>query len=264
MSFPLFIHVQWQHSVGGICKWSIQSCGSSEGTQENWAFTQYISKDAPAGTNYDVEVCVNVTHRISNCRERNRCNPEFEVYKYVTSGPQSTSNVRNRDNYERVLHRRVEVAATLTDQMCFTLRDQDKGFYVGLRDPNSCVLVSRVIAYRHECDARQVGLVSFPATASPTEGSRSLSAQCVANAEPVSSMRVQCRSDGIWVGTPQCRCKAGYKQETDGEGNLRCVGEYLSPQHIHKCTLLGFATMYHPPTVCSCTCMYMYINPRPR
>ena len=202
---------------------------------------------------------MNVTHRISNCRERYGCNPEFEVYKYVTSGPQSRSNVRNRDNYQRILFRRVLEAETLTDQRCFTLRNQDKGMYLGFRDPNSCVLVSRVIAYRHECPARQVGLVNFPATASAIESSRTRTAQCVANAEPVSSLRVQCRSDGIWVGTPQCRCKAGYKQERDREGNLLCTGQFASTAYAFGLSLCNTHQLYVP-----CTMYVRHPMPKPR
>ena len=221
--------IQWQHSVGGICRWSVQSCGSSVGPQENWAFTQYIRKNAPVGTDYDVTVCVNVTHRISNCREKHGCNPEFEVYKYIANSAQPQEVVKNKTLYSRMLHRRVPVAATLTDQRCFEMAPGQLGFYIGLRDPNSCVLVSRVLAYRHECAARQVGLVLYPRTAAPVSGSVNVDTTCAPNSERTTSLRVTCNSDGLWEGSdPVCICKPGYWLQRDRDGNQACSREYMS------------------------------------
>ena len=211
-----------------MCRWSVQSCGSTIGVQENWAFTQYISKAAPAGTNYDVKVCVQISYRISNCRSRNGCNPEFEVYQFITDSKQPSSVVRDKTRYTRSFRIRTETPITSTDEFCFTVPSQNQGFYLGLRDPNSCILVSRVLAYRRECAAKQTGLVSFPDTATSVDGqSRSVNAKCVDNAEPVSSsMNVQCLNNGLWSGLPQCRCKAGYREATVG-GEKRCIGMSL-------------------------------------
>ena len=167
---PPLLTTQWRQTTGGICKWSVQSCGYSVGNQENWLFTQYIEKDAPSRTNYDVEICVNVTHTILSCNVRKNCNPEFEVYKYATSAPQSQAQVQDKNNYERIIFRRQERSMTINEHECFIMPQQERGFYLGLKDPNSCVSVSRLVAYRHECKAKEVGLVLFPHFASATHG----------------------------------------------------------------------------------------------
>ena len=120
------------------------------------------------------------------------------------------------------------MAETITDQMCFDMAPEQLGFYIGLRDPNSCVLVSRVMAYRHECAARQVGLVLYPRTAAPVSGSVDVKTTCAPNSESTTSLRVSCSTDGLWAGDPVCVCKAGYWQSFDKDGNQICIREYIS------------------------------------
>lgn len=229
------LSLQWRQGAGGVCRWSIQSCGYRVGRQDNWAITQYIDKTAPQGTDPNVEICVNMTHAISNCRERFGCNPNLEVYKYVTNSPKTTADLNNKDNFERIYKHRARVAFTVYDHFCFDLTEEQRGFYLAIRDQTSCIHISNMLVYRHECATKQVGLVHFPDTASATSGTRTVSAQCVENAEQSSSsLDVHCRSDGIWTSVvPQCRCKPGYREISD-KGVKRCIGTFS----VHKSALV--------------------------
>lgn len=62
------------------------------------------------------------------------------------------------------------------------------------------------------CQAKSEGLVRYPNSSSPNQGSVAVSAECVDNAHRISSsLTVMCNADGTWSGaTPRCRCNSGY------------------------------------------------------
>ena len=225
--------MQWKHSVGGVCRWSVQSCGYREGTQENWLFTQYILKDAPPNTNYNVSIGVEITYRISNCRPRNRCNPEIEVYNFITTSQQSREIYINRDFYNRIYYNRVSRPALVTENIYFNVTEGETGFYIAVRDPNSCILISKVLVTRFQCPAKQEDLVLYPETAAPVNNDMTVLTECVPNASPVTELEVTCDSTGNWAGVPTCKCDAGYKIIFDRqEGTHSCEGKGV---YTHAC-----------------------------
>lgn len=58
------------------------------------------------------------------------------------------------------------------------------------------------------CPEQTVGLVQYPATPSPEDGSITVMAECVANAVVLShNLSVTCNSVGDWGNeNPQCKC----------------------------------------------------------
>ena len=62
------------------------------------------------------------------------------------------------------------------------------------------------------CEAKNEGLVRYPARLVPARGSVSVLTECADNAHRTSdSMTVRCASDGTWSShTPQCACDSGY------------------------------------------------------
>ena len=64
-------------------------CGyvAESGPQNNWLFTQYISKALPqtAADTYTVRVYVNITYTFLSCRVRSNCREEFLLQNYITN-----------------------------------------------------------------------------------------------------------------------------------------------------------------------------------
>ena len=63
------------------------------------------------------------------------------------------------------------------------------------------------------CRAISEGLVRYPTTLAPMNGSETVTALCADNAHirSGSSLNVTCASNGSWSGLiPQCECDSGY------------------------------------------------------
>ena len=223
-----------------MCRWSIQSCGYRHGSQENWAVTQYIRKNTPPDTDITVEICVNLTFTISNCRQRFGCTPAIEIYRYDTNLERTLheldekleSDLETRRYFRRIYRQTRSSTLSFRDQFCFNMGSNELGFYLGIRDHTSCILLANMLVYRHECGEKQVGLVNFQRTASASSRTRAVEAQCIENAESSSSLLVHCRSDGTWTDAiSECQCTPGYREMIDEEGNKHCVGMFTDSVH---------------------------------
>ena len=63
------------------------------------------------------------------------------------------------------------------------------------------------------CEAKSEGLVRYPTTLAPVNGSVNVTTQCADNAHirSGSNLNVMCVSNGNWSGLiPQCECDSGY------------------------------------------------------
>ena len=198
-------------------------CGYLNGAQNNWLFTQHISKDIEPDVDYDVTIYLNVTYRITNCRADLGCVPRFNIQKYKTNSPQSQSNYQNSDIYS-LIGTADTIFTRATDTFDFQLSSSERGFYLAFQDEGTCVTVSRVIVYRRRCPGQQIGLVVYPEIQSPASGRVEAEASCVENAYAESDLGLMCDSEGTWTGSPVCSCDVGYKQVSDTEGVQSCEG----------------------------------------
>ena len=220
-----FVYFQWQQSAG-TCQFQIKVCGFRQPgvTQDNWLFTQHISKSFDANTNnYQVEILVDITYSLQACRSNRNppCNTRFTLYRYITNSQQlpstSGSGFMNKDNY--VSFGTATPAATgarYTETHRFTLQPQQTDFYIAIEDTGTCVIISRLLVYRHNCKSMQTGLVLYPETPAPVSGSSNdptdIDITCVPNADVFGSPQVTCGSDGMWgPQNPRCECRAGYE-----------------------------------------------------
>ena len=213
--------LQWQQSTGGICRWQVRACGYKQGgvivAQDNWLFTQHISKDVdPKLDNYPIEIRINITNRLSSCRDRLGCKEQFKVYRYMTNSSPTTSGsgFMNTDNYERIKTiKPAETGVTYTTTVIFEMQPGETGFYLALRDQGTCVDIPRILVYRLNCAAFQDGLILYPDGPAPISGSAPVAVSCVNSAAVSSSSpNASCSSDGEWgPEAPTCGCSPGYE-----------------------------------------------------
>ena len=236
-------HFQWQHGGGGICRFQAQVCGYTVGDQNNWLFTQNISKAIPPTStdSYTVRVFVNVTYSFQSCRERNRCNPRFKILKYIPN-PDSQQRRDTCSDTSQYSGSGIMPSNTIgsettdgvaSDLLHFDMTTSQDALFLALHDSSAgnlrgtCVGVNRLTVYRHECPAQAVGLVRYPAKQAPVSGTVSVQTQCVSNAHrSSSSLSVRCDSDGHWSsGSPECECDLGYREVTQN-GKRVCEGKW--------------------------------------
>ena len=215
------MYFQWQQSAG-TCQFQIKVCGFRQPgvAQDNWLFTQHISKSFDANTNnYEVEILVNITYALQSCRSNRdpSCNTQFTLYRYITTSQQlpstSGSGFMTKNNYASFgTVSPADTGARYTEAHRVTLQPQQTSFYIAIEDTGTCVIVSRLQVYRHNCREKQIGLVRYPDTPAPITGSASVDILCADNAESSSSAAVTCDSEGQWgPEMPTCGCSPGYE-----------------------------------------------------
>ena len=137
----------------------------------------------------------------------------------------------NRDLYNRIYYNRVSRPALVTENIYFNVTEGETGFYIAVRDPNSCILISKMLVTRFQCPAKQEDLVLYPETAAPVNNDMTVLTECVPNASPVTELEVTCDSTGNWAGVPTCECNAGYKKRFDSKKRRYfCEGKSV-PMH---------------------------------
>ena len=97
------------------------------------------------------------------------------------------------------------------------------GFYLGIRDETSCVLVHRVLVFYCVCPAGTSDLITRPERIAPFIGNSAphlVDGQCVENSSPQNGMqpRLICSQNGVWGGIDGagCVCDTGFQQSLDG------------------------------------------------
>ena len=159
---------------------------------------------------------------VPNCRERNRCRPRFNLLRYFTDTPRSTSiegtGYMNPSNYEQFAEpygpdTTISYKITYT----FTLPPTSTGFYIAAQDTGSCLTLSRLRVYRYNCKYREVGLVRYPDAPAPVSGTANVKFSCVENGGPIGTDTVGCTSEGTWADEtpPRCGCLPGYQVNTE-------------------------------------------------
>ena len=235
--------------------------------------TQHISR-VVGGTALP-QVTVQVDFQLNSCTQTNNCGRTFAIHKYETSNINATA-ARNLSNYEFVPPRITptdgsgDVRENSSVQIEFSTAAT--GFYLGIRDETSCVLVHRVLVLYYVCPAETSDLITRPEVIAPFIGNSApivVNGQCVENSSPENGIgaRLPCSQNGVWggIGGVGCVCDTGFQRSLDGRS---CVGTFLSDcLSIHSCTFVSLPvhpfTYLHPcslplPTkvvMLGCTCL---------
>ena len=202
---------------------------------------------APPNTNHNMSVFIEFIFTLTNCIRRFGCNPVMEIYKFSTNGPQPREVYTNTSNYHRI--RRKSGSSTLTQTLTINVivTPDTEGFYVAVRDRTSCIQVVQLRVYRHECAAKQEGLVIFPDSAAPIEGNMTVTTKCMPNSSPATNMTVLCDSSGFWTGSAECECDPGYIMLTDSDRNNYCERKWTNFSYV-ECNDCQ-SVQYHIPLI---------------
>ena len=228
-------------------------CGFSAGVQDNWLITQFINRTVD-GVRLP-QVRVQFDYQQSDCPQNVAqgfsCQRTFGVRKYERS---SVDPAAARDTSNYVLVNRlttrdtVEGQADQNETQIIDFTTNNSGFYLGVQDESTCILIRRLLVYYHVCPNETVGLVLRPETIAPSIGSGmqlEVTANCIANARPISgeSAKLTCEERGVWFQPPVtgCVCNNGFIASEDG---LSCLCKivlfvmyYTSlPSHVQYCT----------------------------
>ena len=148
----------------------------------------------------------------------------------------------------QTLTTQVSGAITTTTEQ-FGFNTNETGFYLAIRDPGTCIHISRLIVFYNTCPSETVNLVVRPETIAPTVGSGiqlNVNASCFANSSPVGdAFSLMCLESGNWVAVPssRCECDTGFVTTMDGE-NCLCKYDYIFQFGTHHCICL-IITVYN-------------------
>ncbi len=199
-------------------------CGWSGGNQNNWIFTQHINRTV--NEYFLQQVSVQIEYQQSICPDESstRCRRTFDILKYETSVINPVV-ARETDNYALIQTLTTEVSGTTTKNTeNFEFNTDESGFYLAIRDPGTCIAISRLIVFYNVCPGETVDLVVRPETIAPTVGSGiqlNVNASCVQNSSTVVSLI--CLESGNWVATAssRCECNTGFVPTMNG-GTCLC------------------------------------------
>ena len=204
---------------------TVSVCGFTAGRQDNWLITQHISRMVN-GTALQ-QVTVQVDFIINSCDIGNNCRRSFSIYKYETSTI-NTAAARNLSNYDlvsRIVPRDGSGSFRENGSVNVNFATEATGFYLGIQDVSSCIVIHRVLVFYYVCPAVTSDLITRSETIAPITGARQVVGQCVENARPESGAGPLfiCSQNGIWssnIGTG-CVCGSGFQSSSDGRS---CVG----------------------------------------
>jgi len=178
------------------------------------------------------QVTVQVDFQLNSCIGTINCDRTLSIHKYETSTINATA-ARNLSNYEFVPPRITpsgEARENMSIQIDFDTTAT--GFYIGVRDETSCVLVHRVLVFYYVCPAETSDLIIRPERIAPLIGNSAplvVDGQCVENSSSENGMRprLTCSQNGVWGGIDGagCVCDTGFQQSLDGRS---CIGMFLS------------------------------------
>ena len=210
---------------------TVAVCGFTAAPQDNWLITQHISRMVN-GTALQ-QVTVQVDFIMNTCNIQNNCRRSFSIHKYETSTINTTA-ARNLSNYEFVgwiVPRDGSGSVRENGSVNINFATEATGFYLGIQDVGSCIVIRRVLAFYYVCPAVTSDLIAHPETIAPIIGGTAPTAQvvgrCVEGTQPENGVepRVTCSPMGIWsvnLGSG-CVCGSGFESSSDGRS---CVGTF--------------------------------------
>ena len=202
-------------------------CGFLAGLQNNWLITQHISRQTDTLL---PQVTVIVEYEFSSCNATSNCARTFSVWRYDTSTIDATA-ARDTTKYTQVANIAPEDTTGQDRQnetIDIDLTGSETGFFLAVRDQDSCLFVHRILLFYYVCPAVTENLIIFPETLAPpiSTTSQPISVdeeQCVGNASPTvgDNPIVTCSQGGIWSIITGCTCNSGFSMNADGTA---CIG----------------------------------------
>ncbi len=180
------------------------------------------------------QVSVQIKYQQNICPDEGstRCRRTFDLLKYETSSVNPVAAI-DTGNYAliRTLTTQVSGAITKSTEQ-FGFNTNESGFYLAIRDPGTCITISRLIVFYNVCPGETVNLVVRPETIAPIVGSNmqlNVNASCFANSSPEGdAFSLTCSESGNWVAVPssRCVCNTGFIPTMNGE-NCLCKYDYI-------------------------------------
>ena len=173
------ISLQWAQATSSNCRVTVSVCGFTAGRQDNWIITQHISRMVN-GTALE-QVTVQVEFIMDTCNIQNNCRRSFSIQKYETSTINVTA-ARNLSNYEfvsRIVPRDGSGSVRENGSVNINFATEATGFYLGIQDVGSCIVVHRVLVFYYVCPAVTSDLIARPETIAPIIGGTAPTAQVV-------------------------------------------------------------------------------------
>jgi hypothetical protein len=216
-------HTQWQQS-GGSCASAPFVCGYKNAPQNNWMITQHISREnlveAVHETYEVIHIMINLTLDIPCPQNLPSC-VNLSLYVWETSTQNEISAADTHD---------YRFIANISSGIQYLTVDfsssQHSGFYLGIRDNGTCMIVNHVLVYVNVgCRAATVGLVRVSESVLASSSATVLG-ECVADSEPISETGplLECSERGEWSVVSGCQCTAHHYLDSSG---LLCLS--MSP-----------------------------------
>ena len=227
----VILSLQWTQQGDRACRQIVIVCGFNVGQQNNWLITQHISRQT---TTLLPQITVIVEYEFSNCEIIMNCARTFSVWKYDNSTVDAT--------LARDISKYTQVAAIAPEDTTGSVRQNgtveidfsgnETGFYLAIRDEDSCLLIHRVLVFYYVCPAITENLIIHPETLAPpisptSEPINVDGGRCVPNASSAvgSNPVLTCSQGGIWSVIVNCTCDPGFSMNADGTA---CIGKYSS------------------------------------
>ena len=195
------------------------SCGFRDGVQDNWLITQFINRTIVDGTHLP-QVSIQVEFEQEGCVEG--CSRISSWYGYETSTINSVA-ARNTSNYV-LISRLVPNDGNLQNQTRYlNFETNESGFYLAIRDEDTCLAVTRVLVFYNVCPQETVELmirpeIISPRITTPSQETLRVTGQCVANASPESGAApiLTCSPGGTWSVVSGCQCNQRFLATENG------------------------------------------------
>ena len=200
------------------------------------------------------QVTVQVDFIMNTCDIENNCRRSFTIHKYETSTINTTA-ARNLSNYElagQIVPTDGSGSVRENGSVNINFDTEATGFYLGIRDVSSCIVIHRVLVFYYVCPAETSDLITRPETIAPIIGASTpvqVVGQCVEGTRPENGVQpgLTCSQNGVWsvnIGAG-CVCSSGFQSSSDGRS---CVGTLL-----FVCLLFSLSDFFYIslPTLCS-------------
>ena len=195
------------------------ACGFRDGVQDNWLITQFINRTTVDGTRLP-QVSIQIEFEQEGCVEG--CSRISSWHGYETS---TINNATARDTSNYVLiNRLVPNEGIPQNQTRFlNFATNGSGFYLAIRDEDTCLAVTRVIVFYNVCPQETVEFmirpeIISPRITTPSQEPLRVTGQCVGNASTESGATpiLTCSPGGTWSVVSGCQCNQGFRATENG------------------------------------------------